>query len=68
MTPFKTMTVDGTKNIFFEELFADKKVVLLTVPGIFTSTCSNNHIPDYIENFDAIFTRGTDTIAVVSSQ
>ena len=63
---FKTMTADGAKNLTTEEIFAGKKVVLFAVPGAFTPTCSNNHLPGYLENHDAILARGVDTIAVVS--
>jgi glutaredoxin/glutathione-dependent peroxiredoxin len=40
--------------------------VLFGVPGAFTPTCSNNHLPGYIENCDAILAKGVDQIAVVS--
>lgn len=63
---FKTMTADGAKNLTTDEIFAGKKVVLFAVPGAFTPTCSNNHLPGYLENHDAIIARGVDTIAVVS--
>lgn len=63
---FKTMTADGAKPISSAELFAGKKVVLFGVPGAFTPTCSNNHLPGYLENLNAILARGVDTIAVVS--
>jgi glutaredoxin/glutathione-dependent peroxiredoxin len=63
---FKTMTADGAKNITTDEIFAGKKVVLFGVPGAFTPTCSNDHLPGYLENHDAILTRGVDTIAVVA--
>ncbi|BBD36748.1 MULTISPECIES: peroxiredoxin [Aminobacter] len=63
---FKTMTADGAKSISSDEIFAGKKVVLFAVPGAFTPTCSNNHLPGYVENHDAIIARGVDTIAVVS--
>jgi peroxiredoxin len=63
---FKTMTADGAKNITTDEVFAGKKVVLFGVPGAFTPTCSNDHLPGYLENHDAILTRGVDTIAVVA--
>ncbi|WP_404926855.1 peroxiredoxin [Mesorhizobium sp. ORM16] len=65
-TTFKTMTADGPKPITTAEIFAGKKVVLFAVPGAFTPTCSNNHLPGYLENRDAILARGVDTIAVVS--
>jgi peroxiredoxin len=63
---FKTMTEDGAKAITSGEIFSGKKVVLFGVPGAFTPTCSNNHLPGYLENHDAILARGIDTIAVVS--
>ncbi|MBN9079058.1 MAG: peroxiredoxin [Rhizobiales bacterium 65-79] len=62
----KTMTDDGAKDITTAEIFAGKKVVLFGVPGAFTPTCSNNHLPGYLENHDAIVDKGVDTIAVVA--
>ncbi len=64
---FKTMTSDGAKDLSTADIFAGKKVVLFGVPGAFTPTCSNNHLPGYLENFDAIKARGVDTIAVVAT-
>lgn len=62
----KTMTADGAKDMSVSEIFDGKKVVLFGVPGAFTPTCSNNHLPGYLENNDAILSKGVDTIAVVS--
>jgi peroxiredoxin len=63
---FKTMTEDGAKDITTADIFAGKKVVLFAVPGAFTPTCSNNHLPGYLENHDAIIAKGVDRIAVVA--
>ena len=63
---FKTMTADGSKVLSTGDIFSGKKVVLFGVPGAFTPTCSNNHLPGYLENHDAILARGVDTIAVLS--
>ena len=63
----KTMTPDGAKDLTTAEIFARKKVVLFGVPGAFTPTCSNNHLPGFLENHDAITARGVDTIAVVAT-
>jgi peroxiredoxin len=63
---FKTMGADGAKAITTGEIFSGRKVVLFGVPGAFTPTCSNNHLPGYLENHDALKARGIDTIAVVS--
>ncbi|MCV3243746.1 peroxiredoxin [Mesorhizobium sp. ZC-5] len=62
----KTLTADGAKNVTTAEFFSGKKVVLFGVPGAFTPTCSNNHLPGYLENRDAILARGVDKIAVIA--
>jgi len=64
---FKTIAADGPKDLSTADIFAGRKVVLFGVPGAFTPTCSNNHLPGYIENRDAILSRGVDTIAVVAT-
>jgi peroxiredoxin len=64
---FKIMTADGAKDVTTADVFAGKKVVLFGVPGAFTPTCNNNHLPGYLENFDAIKARGVDTIAVIAT-
>lgn len=66
-TTFKIMTADGAKDLTTADIFAGKKVVLFGVPGAFTPTCNNNHLPGYLENHDAILARGVDTIAVVAT-
>jgi len=63
---FKVKTEDGVKDMTTADIFAGKKVVLFGVPGAFTPTCSNNHLPGFLENHDAITARGVDTIAVVA--
>jgi peroxiredoxin len=63
---FKTMTQDGAKSLTTADIFAGKKVVLFGVPGAFTPTCSNDHLPGYLENHDALLARGVDAVAVVA--
>lgn len=64
---FKVITEDGAKDLTTSDIFDGKKVVLFGVPGAFTPTCSNNHLPGYLENHDAILARGVDQIAVVAA-
>jgi glutaredoxin/glutathione-dependent peroxiredoxin len=45
------------------ELFKGKKAVLFAVPGAFTGTCSNQHLPGYVELADELRARGADLIA-----
>jgi len=61
---FTVMTADGPKPKTSDELFKGKKVVLFAVPGAFTPTCSNNHLPGFVKNAAAIKAKGIDTIAV----
>jgi peroxiredoxin len=63
---FKTLTPDGAKDLTTADVFAGKRVVLFGVPGAFTPGCSNNHLPGYLENRDAILAKGVDQIAVVA--
>ena len=61
---FTVMTADGPKPMTTDDLFKGKKVVLFAVPGAFTPTCSNNHLPGFVKNAAAIKAKGIDTIAV----
>lgn len=53
-----------THNI--DELFANKRVVLFAVPGAFTPTCSEAHLPGYVVLADEIKATGIDIIACIS--
>ncbi|KAL6857984.1 peroxiredoxin type-2 [Amphichorda felina] len=46
--------------------FKKKKVVLVSVPGAFTPTCSVSHIPSYIQNADKLKAQGVDQIVVIA--
>jgi peroxiredoxin len=48
------------------ELFGGKKVVLFSVPGAFTPTCSAKHLPGFVERADEILGKGVDTIACMA--
>jgi len=63
---FTVMTEDGPKPLTTDEVFGGKKVVLFSVPGAFTPTCSAKHLPGFIEHADEILGRGVDTIACVA--
>ena len=60
---FGTMTDGGPGAMSTEDLFSGKKVVLFSVPGAFTPTCSNNHLPGFVDHADALQAKGVDTIA-----
>ena len=63
---FGVMTDEGPGALSTEELFAGKKVVLVSVPGAFTPTCSKGHLPGFINHADEIAAKGVDTIACMA--
>lgn len=56
----------GPEPVSTDELFADKRVVLFSVPGAFTPTCSAQHLPGYVNQADEILAKGADVVACVA--
>ena len=63
---FKTMTAEGPKEVTTDSLFKGKKVLLFSVPGAFTPTCSGKHLPGYVNNAASLTAKGIDTIACMA--
>ena len=63
---FKYLSPEGPKEITTDELFGGKKVALFAVPGAFTPTCSQRHLPGYVDKAAQLKAKGVDTIACVS--
>lgn len=63
---FAVMTESGPDQITADDLFSGKKVVLVSVPGAFTPTCSKGHLPGFISHADALGAKGVDTIACMA--
>ena len=63
---FTFITQDGKQVQDTQALFAGKKVVLFAVPGAFTPTCSNAHLPGYVVLADKFQAKGVDAIYCLS--
>lgn len=63
---FVRFGANGPEPITTDDVFKGKKVVLFSVPGAFTPTCSAKHLPGFIQQADAIKAKGVDTIACVA--
>jgi glutaredoxin/glutathione-dependent peroxiredoxin len=57
---------DGPVHIQTGEVLGSGKVVLFAVPGAFTPTCSDYHLPSYVIRNDALKAKGIDTVACIS--
>ena len=54
----------GVETLDTRTLFENRKVVIFAVPGAFTPTCSEKHLPGFVEHFDAFRERGVDVACV----
>ena len=64
---FYQITESGPKGIKANEIFKSKKVILVGVPGAFTPTCSDEHLPGYIKLASEFFSNGIEEIYIVST-
>ncbi|HTQ32938.1 MAG TPA: peroxiredoxin [Stellaceae bacterium] len=62
----RVLTAEGPKEVTSDELFGGKKVAFFAVPGAFTPTCSQRHLPGYVDKSEQLKAKGIDTIACVS--
>ncbi len=63
---FKIMGESGPQDLTTAQLFDGKRVVLVSVPGAFTPTCSAKHLPGFIAQSTALRAKGIDTIACMA--
>jgi glutaredoxin/glutathione-dependent peroxiredoxin len=61
-----TMTSEGPKPVQSSEVLGSGKVVLFAVPGAFTPTCSDYHLPGFVLRADDLKGKGVDTIACLA--
>ena len=54
------------KKISTSDLFKEKKIIILGMPGAFTKTCSAIHLPGYIKNYDLAKKRGITKIICIA--
>lgn len=63
---FKTRPNDQWQDISTDELFKGKTVVVFSLPGAFTPTCSSTHLPRYNELAPVLRENGVDDIVCIS--
>ena len=58
--PYRWKTVD-TGN-----MFKNKKIVVFSLPGAFTPTCSSKHLPDFEKKYSELRKKGVDEVICMS--
>lgn len=60
------VTREGAKSMPASEALGRGRVVLFGVPGAFTPTCSDHHLPGFLLRADDLQAKGVDTIACMA--
>lgn len=55
---------EGVETVDTLDLFNGKRVVLFAVPGAFTPTCSERHLPSFVEHFDEFREKGVEVLCM----
>ena len=64
----RSVDFDGMQNFNLVEHFQNKKVLIICVPGAFTSTCHNQHLPPYIQNCEILITeKNIDMVCCITT-
>jgi peroxiredoxin len=62
----KRATAEGPVDVQLADYLKGKQVVLFTLPGAFTGTCSKTHLPGYLAQLDALKAKGVDEVICAS--
>ncbi|HEY3000285.1 MAG TPA: peroxiredoxin [Acidimicrobiales bacterium] len=61
-----TMTDEGPRPVQSGDVLGKGRVVLFAVPGAFTPTCSDHHLPGFVLRADDLRAKGVDTVACLA--
>jgi peroxiredoxin len=63
---FRARSESDWKPVTTDDIFKGKTVVVFSLPGAFTPTCSSTHVPRYNELAPAFLANGVDRIVCIS--
>ena len=64
---FATRQNDEWKSVTTDEIFTGRTVVVFSLPGAFTPTCSSTHLPRYNELAGVLKQNGVDEIEAIGA-
>lgn len=62
----KEMGPEGPRDVTMGEICKGKKVVIFAVPGAFTPTCSQKHLPGFVQQAEALKQKGVDEVVCLA--
>lgn len=62
----KHLTDEGMQEISTDDIFKGQKVIMFAVPGAFTPTCSNQHLPGFLSHADDFKAKGIDRVVCMA--
>lgn len=63
---FKTKTADGLADVTAADTLGKGRVAIFAVPGAYTPTCHNTHVPSFVKAMTDLKGKGVETVACVS--
>ncbi|MCY4459020.1 MAG: peroxiredoxin [Albidovulum sp.] len=57
---------DGPESVSLDEITTGRKVVIFAVPGAYTPTCTQAHLPSFVRTKDALAAKGVQEIVCVA--
>ena len=54
------------QDVTTDDIFKGKKIVVFSLPGAYTPTCSSTHLPGYDENYQELIDQGVDEVYCLS--
>jgi len=65
-TNFKIKSGPDWDDLKTSEIFVEKRVLIVSLPGAFTPVCSSKQLPAYDKFYEEILSKGIDEIYILS--
>lgn len=66
-TPVQKIVDGEVMQINLAEFSANKKILIVALPGAFTPPCSDDHVPGYLSSIDAFREQGVDEVVILAT-